>query len=90
MRQEAAIDYLRDPEEIYRRSFAAVRAATDLSGVPEPLVEVVLRLVHACGEPEIVKDLVWRGDLRAAAKSALDAGAPVIADCSMVTLIAVV
>lgn len=84
MRQEAAIDYLRDPEEIYRRSFAAVRAATDLSGVPEALVAVVLRLVHACGEPEIARDLAWGGDACTASKFALDAGAPIIVDCAMV------
>ena len=85
MRQEAAIDYLRDPEEIYRRSFAAVRAATDLAHVPEPLVGVVLRLVHACGEPAIVADLAWRGELGRAAAEAFERGAPILADCMMVS-----
>ena len=84
MSQEAVIDYLRDPEEIYRRSFAAVRAATDLSRVPEPLVEVVLRLVHACGEPEIVRNLAWSGEVRGAARASFDRGAPILVDCTMV------
>ena len=84
MDQEAAIDYLRDPEEIYRRSFAAVRTATELAQVPGPLVKVVLRLVHACGEPEIVEDLAWAGDLRGAASKSFQSGASILADCMMV------
>ena len=40
------MDYLRDPAEIYRRSFELVRAQTDLSGLPEDLAAVALRLVR--------------------------------------------
>ena len=64
------MDYLRDPEAIYRQSFAAIRREVDLSDVPESLHAVVLRLVHACGRPEIVRDLAWRGDPAGAAKDA--------------------
>ena len=80
----AAFDYLRDPAAIYRRSFDLVRGATDLSGVPRELSGTVLRLVHACGMPEIVEDLAWAGDPAGAGRRALEAGAPVIADCRMV------
>lgn len=76
-------DYIRDPQEIYRRSFAEVRAACDLSRLPEGMDEIVLRLVHACGMPEIVPDLAWEGDVMAAGRAALSAGAPVITDCRM-------
>jgi precorrin-8X/cobalt-precorrin-8 methylmutase len=78
------MDYLRDPAEIYRRSFELVRAETDLSGLPADLAGVAQRLVHACGMPEIVADLAWRGDPAAAGRAALAAGAPVLADCRMV------
>ncbi len=77
-------DYLRDPEEITRRSFAAVRAEADLSGLPADLAEVAVRLVHACGMPEIVVDLAWGGAAVEAGRAALAAGAPVLADCRMV------
>ncbi len=77
-------DYLRDPGEITRRSFELVRAETDLSGLPEALTGVAVRLVHACGLPEIVGRLVWGGEVACAARAALEAGAPVIADCRMV------
>ena len=79
----ATYDYLRDPGEITRRSFALVRGETDLSGLPEALTGVALRLVHACGLPEIVSRLAWGGDVAGAARGALRAGAPVIADCRM-------
>ena len=78
------IDYLRDPEEIYRRSFAAIRAACDLARLPADLVPVALRLVHACGMPDIVDDLVASPAAVAAGRAALDAGAAVICDSPMV------
>ena len=77
-------DYVRDPAEIYRRSFEIVRAETDLSRLPAPLHEVAVRIVHACGMPDVVADLDWRGDPVAAGRSALAAGRPVIADSRMV------
>lgn len=78
------MDYLRDPAEIYRRSFALVREACDLSRVPAELEPVALRLVHACGMPEILGDLAWSPDVAVRAREALQAGAPVLADCRMV------
>jgi precorrin-8X/cobalt-precorrin-8 methylmutase len=77
--------YLRDPAEIYRRSFAIVRREVDLSHMPEDMAPLALRIVHACGMPEIVRDLAWDDRLPGAAWSALTAGNPVIADCRMVT-----
>ena len=76
-------DYLRDPGEITRRSFDLVRAETDLSGLPEELAAVAVRLVHACGLPEIIDRLAWNGSVASAAQDALAAGAPVLADCRM-------
>ena len=78
------LDYLRDPDEIYRRSFEIARAETDLSCLPAALHGVVLRIVHACGAPEIAPALDWRGDPAAAGRDALSHGRPVLADCRMV------
>jgi precorrin-8X/cobalt-precorrin-8 methylmutase len=77
------IDYLKDPQAIYSRSFECVRAATDLRDVPEALRPVALRLVHACGMPEVVDDLQSRGDVASAVRTALANGAPVLVDCEM-------
>lgn len=78
------MDYLRDPTEIYRRSFEIVRAETGLSSLPDDVASVAVRLVHACGMPEIVTDLRWSDGAASAARDALAAGAPVICDARMV------
>ncbi|MDX1576818.1 MAG: precorrin-8X methylmutase [Kiloniellales bacterium] len=78
------MDYLRDPAEITRRSFEIVRAEADLAALPEALAGVAVRLVHACGMPDIVADLAWRPGVVEEARAALGAGAPVLADCRMV------
>lgn len=77
-------DYEHDPAEIYRRSFAIVREEADLSALPEALHPAAIRIIHACGMPEVVADLAWRGDVAAAVGEALAAGAPVFADVRMV------
>jgi precorrin isomerase len=77
-------DYIRDPQEITRRSFEIVRAETDLSALPADVAEIALRVVHACGMPEIAPDLAYGGDLAGAGRAALQAGAVVLADCEMV------
>lgn len=76
--------YLKDPAEIYAKSFAIVREAADLSCLDDRLASVVVRLVHACGMPDIVSDLEASDSFVAAAGGALRAGAPVFCDCEMV------
>ena len=78
------IDYLRDPEAIYRASFEAVRAATDLSAIEADLETLAIRLVHAVGQPEIVSDLAWSAAAAMAGQRALAAGAPILVDAHMV------
>jgi len=77
-------DYLRDPEEITRRSFAIVRAECDLSGLSAAQAELAVRLVHACGMPDIVADLAWGGEVADAGREALAGGAPILCDTRMV------
>ena len=76
-------EYLRDPDEIYRRSFAMIRAEADLAGLPAGLADVAVRLIHACGMTDIVGDLVFGGEVVSAARQALAKGAPVICDVRM-------
>ena len=84
MAATATTDYLRDPERIARRSFAIVRRETDVAGLPADLAEIAYRMVHASGMTELVADLAWSADFTQAARRALAAGAPVLADCRMV------
>jgi len=77
-------DYLRDPAAIYEASFAAIRREAAIEGLPPAMRPVALRLIHACGMPEILADLAWTGDAVAAGRGALVAGRPVLADATMV------
>ena len=77
-------EYEKDGAEIYRRSFATIRAETDLAGLPEDVARVAVRMVHACGQVDLVGDLAYSPDVVARAREALDAGAPVLCDAEMV------
>ena len=77
-------DYLRDPAEIYRRSFATIRAEVDLAHFPSALEPIVVRLIHACGMTDIVDDLAFSPDVVEAGRAALAAAAPILCDGRMV------
>ncbi|WP_163549202.1 precorrin-8X methylmutase [Candidatus Frankia nodulisporulans] len=77
-------DYIRDGAEIYRRSFATIRAEARLDGLPADLARVAVRMIHSCGMVDLVDDLAASPGVVAAARSALLAGAPVLCDAQMV------
>ena len=79
-------DYIRQPAEIYRRSFAIVRAEAGLDRLaPEADMEAVAtRLIHACGMVDVIDDLAYSTGAVAAGKQALQNGAPVYCDVEMV------
>jgi precorrin isomerase len=78
------MEYLRDPAEIYRRSFATIAAEADLSALPSDVAEVATRLIHACGMVDLVEDLAWTPDVVSAGRAALAAGAAILTDAQMV------
>jgi len=77
-------DYLRDPDAIYRESFARIRGEADLSALPDSLHKLALRLAHAVGDAGILRDLVWSAGAVAAGRAALAEGAPILVDAAMV------
>lgn len=77
-------DYIKDPAAIYAQSFERVRAATSLDRFPEDVAEIVIRVVHACGMPDIADDIAFTPDLAQKAVHALASGKPILADCAMV------
>ena len=77
-------DYVTDPAEIYRRSFAAIRAEADLSGVPEDSRAAAVRMIHASGDLGLTADLDFHPRLVSAARRALESGAPVFTDAFMI------
>ncbi|WP_207634436.1 precorrin-8X methylmutase [Candidatus Frankia alpina] len=77
-------DYVRDGAEIYRRSFATIRAEARLDGLPADVARVAVRMIHSCGMVDLVDDLAFSPGVVAAARTALLAGAPVLCDAQMV------
>lgn len=78
------LDYIRDAGEIYRQSFATIRAEADLSAFPDDVARVVVRLIHTCGQVDVGEHVAYSDDVVATAYAALAAGAPVLCDSSMV------
>ena len=78
------LDYIRDAAEIYRQSFAAIRAEADLTRFPDDVARVVVRLIHTCGQVDVADHVAYTDDVVARGRAALHGGAPVLCDSSMV------
>ncbi len=78
-------EYEHDPAAIYRQSFSTVRAEASLGSLPEGMVPVAIRLIHACGMTNIVDDLIFSADAVRAGNEALQSGKPVLTDVEMVS-----
>jgi precorrin-8X/cobalt-precorrin-8 methylmutase len=77
-------DYVRDGAEIYRRSFATIRAEADLARFPADVARVVVRMIHSCGMTDLPADVGYSDGVVKAARAALVGGAPVLCDAQMV------
>ena len=78
------MDYERDGAEIYRRSFATIRAEANLEGLPDDLSRVVVRMIHACGMVDLAADVGFSPSVATVARKALLDGAPILCDAEMV------
>jgi precorrin-8X/cobalt-precorrin-8 methylmutase len=76
--------YIRDGAEIYRNSFAIIRAEADLSRFEAIEEKVAVRIIHACGMTDIVGDIEMSPTFAASARAALLGGAPILCDAKMV------
>ena len=77
-------DYLRDPQEIYAKSFATIEAEANLARFSETERPVAIRIIHACGMVEMADQIAFGGDVVNAATKALVAGKPILCDAEMV------
>jgi precorrin-8X/cobalt-precorrin-8 methylmutase len=78
------VEYVRDGAEIYRRSFATIRAEADLSALPGDVARVAVRMIHACGMVDLAADIGFSAGAVPAARKALLGGAPILCDAEMV------
>lgn len=76
--------YLRDGNAIYERSFAIIRSEADLSRFSSDEAGIVVRMIHACGQVEAARHIMFGEGLVAAARNALTSGAPILCDAEMV------
>jgi precorrin-8X/cobalt-precorrin-8 methylmutase len=79
------VDYIRSPQEIYRKSFSIIRAEAKLDNLSPDLAYIAVRLIHACGMIDIVEDLAASPDAVQAGRTALNSGALILCDTQMVT-----
>ena len=76
--------YIRDGAEIYRRSFAMIRAESDLKHFTPEEEIVAVRVIHSCGMVEVAADVAFSKDAAIIARQALRHGAPILCDAKMV------
>lgn len=79
-------DYIKSPQGIYEESFRIIReeAKHDLASLPDNMVPIAVRLMHAVGMTDLVPDLRFSAGAVAAGLSALKAGKPILVDAQMV------
>ncbi len=77
-------EYIDDGAAIYVDSFATIRREADLTAIPADAEKVAVRMIHGTGQPDLAHDLVIHPGLVAAARAALEAGAPILTDAHMV------
>lgn len=77
-------DYIKDPAEIYRKSFATVEREAGLDSLPEEMRPIATRLIHSCGMIDVIDDLEFSENAVNKGKAALIAGCPVYTDVEMV------
>jgi len=76
--------YETDGAEIYRRSFAIIRAEARLDRFDAGDEKVAVRIIHASGMVDVADDIVFTPGFSTAAATALRAGAPIFCDAQMV------
>jgi len=79
-------DYVDDGPLIYLDSFATIRGEASFEGLPADAEKLAVRMIHGSGQVDLVPDLDVHPRLVGAARSALQAGAPILCDARMVAM----
>ncbi len=77
-------NYIQNPQEIYRNSFAIIREEANLDALSPDVAKVAVRMIHACGMTDIVDDLAYSENAIASGIAALLSGASILCDARMV------
>lgn len=77
-------DYIRDGAAIYDKSFAIIRAESDLKRFTPEEEKIAVRIIHSCGIVEAAADIFFSPGAAKAGRDALLKGAPILCDAKMV------
>lgn len=80
----AGFDYIKDPAEIYRKSFSIIADEVDFSSLPKAMHPVARRLIHTGGMIDVLEDLVFSDGAAEAGALAMSKGADILCDVTMV------
>ena len=78
-------EYETNGAAIYKQSFATIRAEADLTGFGPDEEQVAVRMIHAAGMVGLERHIRFSPGMVAAARSALEGGAPILCDARMVS-----
>lgn len=76
--------YSKDPVAIETESFRQIRELTDLTDFDEQQSQIAMRLVHTCGDTDIVQHLRLNQNAVSQGLQALQNSAPILCDVEMV------
>ncbi|MEM9924631.1 MAG: precorrin-8X methylmutase [Cyanobacteria bacterium P01_D01_bin.50] len=77
-------NYIRNPQDIYKRSFSIIHEEANLESLPADLIPLAVRIIHSCGMTDIVNDLAASPEAVTIARKALTNGKPILCDAEMV------
>ena len=77
-------DYISNPSDIYSCSFKQIRNQANFDGMCDGQINVAVRLIHACGMLDIVKDLRFSAGAVKVGKKTLETSTQIFVDSEMV------
>jgi precorrin-8X/cobalt-precorrin-8 methylmutase len=77
-------DYVVDPKAIEKNSFEMIRKLTDLNGLNQSQQQVVMRIVHSVGMPEVAYKVKFSANACESGQAALAEGKAILCDVEMV------
>ncbi|MGD1914505.1 MAG: precorrin-8X methylmutase [Rivularia sp. (in: cyanobacteria)] len=77
-------NYIRNPQDIYKRSFSIIHAEANLQSLPADLIPLAVRIIHSSGMTDIVNDLAASPEAVTIARKALTDSKPILCDAEMV------
>lgn len=77
-------EYVDSGPAIYVDSFATIRREADLRTVPADAEKLAVRMIHGSGQVDLAHNLVIHPEMVSSARAALESGAPILCDSTMV------